>query len=102
VAAAARGRLEGAAEPRPRADRDPDRAAAAFLASGAEQAGGTAAKQLTGALDGVRNWKGWTGSVTIDPANGNRQPATVVIVDTDAKGQLHVDEAWAKAVKAPY
>ncbi len=73
-----------------------------FLADGAEQTGGTAAKQLTGALDGVRNWKGWTGSVTIDPANGNRQPATVVIVDTDAKGQLHVDEAWAKAVKAPY
>jgi len=30
------------------------------------------------------------------------KPATVVIVDTDAKGQLHVDEDWAKAVGAPY
>ena len=73
-----------------------------FLADGVEKAGGTAAKKLAGALNGVSGWKGWTGSVTIDPHNGNRQPATVVIVDTDAKGQLHVDEDWAKAVGAPY
>jgi branched-chain amino acid transport system substrate-binding protein len=73
-----------------------------FLAAGAKKAGGTASKQLTSALDSVKGWKGWTGSVTIDPHNGNRQPATVVIVDTDAKGQLHVDEDWAKAVNAPY
>lgn len=73
-----------------------------FLADGVEKAGGTAAKKLTNALNGVNGWKGWTGSVTIDPHNGNRQPATVVIVDTDAKGQLHVDEDWAKAVGAPY
>ncbi len=73
-----------------------------FLADGIEKAGGTAAKKLTTALDGVRGWQGWTGSVTIDPRSGNRQPATVVIVDTDADGQLHVDEDWAKAVDAPY
>ncbi|HSR94890.1 MAG TPA: branched-chain amino acid ABC transporter substrate-binding protein [Solirubrobacterales bacterium] len=73
-----------------------------FLAEGIKQAGGTASKKLTTALDGVKGWEGWTGSVTIDPNNGNRQPATVVIVDTDAKGQLHVDEEWAKAVGAPY
>jgi branched-chain amino acid transport system substrate-binding protein len=73
-----------------------------FLADGVEKASGTASGKLTKALDGVRGWKGWTGSVTIDPDNGNRQPATVVIVDTDAKGQLHVDEDWAKAVGAPY
>jgi len=73
-----------------------------FLADGVEKAGGTAAKKLTSALNGVSGWRGWTGSVTIDPHNGNRQPATVVIVDTDAKGQLHVDEDWAKAVGAPY
>jgi branched-chain amino acid transport system substrate-binding protein len=73
-----------------------------FLADGVKQAGGTAAKKLTSALDGVSDWPGWTGSVTIDPHAGNRQPATVVIVDTDAKGQLHVDKDWAKAVGAPY
>jgi branched-chain amino acid transport system substrate-binding protein len=73
-----------------------------FLADGVEKAGGATAKKLTSALKGISGWKGWTGAVTIDPHNGNRQPATVVIVDTDAKGQLHVDEAWAKAVGAPY
>jgi ABC-type branched-subunit amino acid transport system substrate-binding protein len=73
-----------------------------FLAEGISKAGGTDAKELETALDAVRGWKGWTGSVSIDPNNGNRRPATVVIVDTDAKGKLHVDEAWAKAVGAPY
>ncbi|HEX6753354.1 MAG TPA: branched-chain amino acid ABC transporter substrate-binding protein [Solirubrobacterales bacterium] len=73
-----------------------------FLADGVEKAGGTASKKLTAALDGIRGWRGWTGSVTIDPRSGNRQPATVVIVDTDAEGQLHVDEDWARAVDAPY
>ena len=73
-----------------------------FLADGVKKAGGTSAKKLISALNGVSGWKGWTGSVTIDPHTGNRQPATVVIVDTDAKGQLHVDEDWAKAVGAPY
>jgi branched-chain amino acid transport system substrate-binding protein len=73
-----------------------------FLAEGVEKAGATGAKKLTAALNGVRDWKGWTGSVTIDPSNGNRQPATVVIVETDAKGRLRVDEDWAKAVGAPY
>jgi branched-chain amino acid transport system substrate-binding protein len=73
-----------------------------FLAEGVEQAGGTASAKLNRALDEVQGWKGWTGSVTIDPGNGNRQPATVVIVDTDANGQLHVDSDWAKAVGAPY
>ena len=73
-----------------------------FLASGVEKAGGTEAKKLTKVLDAVRGRKGWTGSITIDPSNGNRQPATVVIVKTDAEGQLHVDPDWAKAVGAPY
>lgn len=73
-----------------------------FLAEGAEKAGGTGAKKLTSALDAVEDWKGWTGSVTIDPSNGNRRPATVVIVETDAKGRLRVDADWAKAVGAPY
>ena len=50
-----------------------------FLADGIEKAGGTAPQKLTGTLDGVTGWKGWTGSVTIDPDNGNRQPATVVV-----------------------
>ena len=73
-----------------------------FLADGIERAGGTDAAKLEEELDAVRGWKGWTGTVAIDPKNGNRQPATVVIVDTDADGQLRVDGSWAKAVGAPY
>jgi len=73
-----------------------------FLAYGARKADDTAPVKLGEALDGVSGWKGWTGSVTIDPDNGNRRPATVVIVETDAKGRLRVDRAWAKAVGAPY
>jgi branched-chain amino acid transport system substrate-binding protein len=73
-----------------------------FLAAGIEEAGGTAPKKLTGALNGIEGWQGWTGSVTIDPATGNREPATVVLVETDAQGQLNVDDDWAKAVGAPY
>jgi branched-chain amino acid transport system substrate-binding protein len=73
-----------------------------FLAGGVADVGGTDVKQLTSALDGVKNQAAWTGSVTIDPYNGNRQPATVVILKTDAKGNLHVDRDWAKAVGAPY
>lgn len=73
-----------------------------FLAEGIEEAGSADAKKLTSALNRVKDWKGWTGSVTIDPDSGNREPATVVIVETDAEGQLRVDEDWAKAVGAPY
>ena len=73
-----------------------------FLADGAEQADGTATTELTKALNGVEGWQGWTGSVTIDAKNGNRQPATVVIVETDENGDLHVDRSWANAVGAPY
>lgn len=76
----------------------------AFVAAGCGGSGSDegGSNKLTKALDGVKDWMGWTGSVTIDPDNGNRQPATVVIVDTDANGQLHVDADWAKAVGAPY
>jgi branched-chain amino acid transport system substrate-binding protein len=73
-----------------------------FLAYGAEQAGSLEPGPLTDALGAVNGWEGWTGSVTIDPATGDRDPATVVIATTNDKGDLHVDKSWAKAVGAPY
>lgn len=73
-----------------------------FLADGIERADDTAFTALTDVLDEVDGERGWTGSIAIDPDNGNRRPATVVIVETDAKGELHVDKDWAKAVGAPY
>ncbi len=73
-----------------------------LLAAMAEQAGGFEAEALTTALNQVDGWQGWTGPVTFDPSSGNREPATVVMVRTDADGTLHVDGAWAQAVGAPY
>jgi len=57
---------------------------------------------LTKCLNATKDWKGVTGSVTIDPKNGNRDPATVVVLATDSNGELHVDSSWANAVNAPY
>ena len=71
-----------------------------FLAYGVRRTGGFTAGALTSELGTVNGWSGWTGYVTIEPSTGNRQPATVVVTTTDAKGQLHVDQSWAKAVGA--
>ena len=73
-----------------------------FLAEGVKQAGGFDSGALKEKLSAVKDWQGVTGSVTIDPSNGNRDPATVTINSVDSKGEFHVDEDWAKAVGAPY
>jgi branched-chain amino acid transport system substrate-binding protein len=71
-----------------------------FFAYGVRRTGGFDATALTKELGTVNGWSGWTGYVSIEPSTGNRQPATVVVTITDAKGQLHVDRSWAKAVGA--
>jgi branched-chain amino acid transport system substrate-binding protein len=68
-----------------------------FLAYGVRRAGGFDSTALTAALDKVNGWSGWTGYVIVEPGSGNREPATVVVTSTDAKGQLHVDADWAKS-----
>ncbi len=73
-----------------------------LLASCVKMAGGFDKTKLTTCLDATKDWKGVTGSVTIDPENGNREPATVVVLSTDSSGALHVDEDWASAVGTPY
>lgn len=73
-----------------------------FLAAGVKQAGTFDTQKLEAALDAVKDWKGWTGSVTINPKNGTREPGTVVVTKTDGKGGFTVDLDWAKAVGAPY
>ena len=70
-----------------------------FLAQGVQQAGGFDATKLAAALDKT-SFTGWTGSVTIDPTTGNREPATVVVLSSDKGGAFHVDASWAKAVGA--
>jgi hypothetical protein len=50
----------------------------------------------------VNNWKGWTGSVTLEPGSGNRNPATVTVDRVGDQGLFSVDRGWAQAVGAPY
>ncbi len=71
-----------------------------LFAYGVRRTHGFEATALTKELGTVNGWSGWTGYVTIEASTGNRQPATVVVTTTDAKGQLHVDPSWAKAVGA--
>jgi branched-chain amino acid transport system substrate-binding protein len=72
------------------------------LAQAVEEAGGFDAKALTAALNGVKGFEGWTGSITLVPGTGNRKPATVTVDEVNEEGAFHVDPAWAKAVGAPY
>jgi branched-chain amino acid transport system substrate-binding protein len=73
-----------------------------ILAYGVKQAGGFRANALTSALGKVSNWKGWTGSVTLQPGSGNRNPATVTVDQVGDRGLFSVDPSWAQAVGAPY
>ena len=73
-----------------------------ILAYGVKQAGGFDANALTSALEKVSNWKGWTGSVTLEPGSGNRNPATVTVDQVGDQGLFSVDRGWAQAVGAPY
>jgi branched-chain amino acid transport system substrate-binding protein len=72
------------------------------LAQAVDQAGGFDTKALTAALDEVKGFEGWTGSTTLEPGSGNREPATVTVDEVNDEGALSVDPAWAKAVGAPY
>jgi branched-chain amino acid transport system substrate-binding protein len=73
-----------------------------LFADAASQAGAFDAAALTGVLNTLSNWSGWTGPVTIDASNGNRDPATVVVLDTKKDGTFRVDPTWSKAVGAGY
>jgi branched-chain amino acid transport system substrate-binding protein len=72
------------------------------LAQSVERAGGLDAKALSDALSEVKDFEGWTGSVTLMPGTGNREPATVTVDEVNDEGAFSVDLAWAKAVGAPY
>ncbi|HEY8216666.1 MAG TPA: branched-chain amino acid ABC transporter substrate-binding protein [Acidimicrobiia bacterium] len=69
-----------------------------LLADAVEEAGGFDAAKLTDALDAVDGYEGWTGAVKLEPGSGNREPATVVLLDTNRAGIFHIDHDWAQAV----
>lgn len=70
------------------------------LAAAAEKAGGFDSAKLTEALNRVSASQGWTGSITLVAGSGNREPATVVLLDTTPKGTFRVDPSWLEAVGA--
>jgi branched-chain amino acid transport system substrate-binding protein len=72
------------------------------LAQAVERAGGFDAEALTAALNEVKGFDGWTGSTTLVPGTGNREPATVTVDEVNDEGAFSVDGRWAKAVGAPY
>jgi branched-chain amino acid transport system substrate-binding protein len=69
-----------------------------FLVDAAKEAGSFDAAKLKPILSGVTDWKGWTGTVKIDPKTGNRVNAPVVVTTVDADAHFHVDKDWAAAV----
>jgi branched-chain amino acid transport system substrate-binding protein len=73
-----------------------------LLAYAASQAGGFDAAALKGVLNTQTDWSGWTGPVAIDASNGNRDPATVVVLDTKKDGTFQIDPEWSSAVGAQF
>ncbi len=68
------------------------------LAEAATATGGFDAAELTANLDTVGDTRGWTGSITLQAGTGNREPATVVLLQTTAAGTFKIDPGWASAV----
>ncbi len=68
------------------------------LAAAATKAGSFDATRLRAALEGLEGYRGWTGRVRLAPVTGNREPATVVVLRADRRGDLRVDRAWQRAV----
>lgn len=71
-----------------------------LIAEAIENAGGTDPDALRSFLDSVQGWMGVTGSVTLDPENGNREPATVVFLNVSDEGEFRLNLEWAQAVGA--
>ena len=72
------------------------------LAKASSVAGNLKLNSLSTALNGLKDFKGWTGSISFDTKTGNRLPAPVVIVATDSKGELHTDTDWINSIKFTY
>lgn len=72
------------------------------IAQAANSVGSFKSTDLTDAYNNLKGFQGWTGSISFDSKTGNRIPAPIVVVATDAKGKLHVDTDWIKSTKFSY
>ncbi len=65
------------------------------LAHAAKVAGSWNNAAVTQQLKAIRNYSGLTGSITIDPATGNRANVPVVFLRVTAAGAYQIDPRWA-------
>ena len=71
------------------------------LAQAVEQAGGFDVKALTAALDDVEGFEGWTGSTTLVPGTGNREPATVTVDEVNDEGAFQGQSRMGEGGRRP-
>lgn len=67
-----------------------------LLFNAVRQAGSWDTARVESALKATRSFAGVTGSISIDPATGNRMNPPLVVLDVDANGQFVIDPKWAK------
>ncbi|MEI7838809.1 MAG: branched-chain amino acid ABC transporter substrate-binding protein [bacterium] len=72
------------------------------LAQIATSSGGFNKSELTNALNNLKNYNGWTGSISFESKTGNRLPAPIVVVSTNSNGDLNVDSDWVKSTNFSY
>jgi branched-chain amino acid transport system substrate-binding protein len=72
-----------------------------ILAAAVKRAGGWHQAAVSSALSHTFGFAGITGSITIDPATGNRVDSPVAILDINASGNYVIDPAWARATGFP-
>lgn len=73
-----------------------------LFADAVKTAGTYKSKRVKRVLDSISFWLGITGSVTFNPATGNRIPATLVMLQVNAQSHLIINQDWADAVGAPF
>jgi branched-chain amino acid transport system substrate-binding protein len=66
-----------------------------LLVDAVKKAGGWNAAKVNQELTNTKNYKGITGSITIDPKTGNRVNTPVVILKLEKDGKYVVDPKWA-------
>jgi branched-chain amino acid transport system substrate-binding protein len=66
-----------------------------LLFEAVRRAGSWDAPQVRSELSRTKDYQGITGSITIDPATGNREQVPVVLLDVNEAGRYVIDPKWA-------
>jgi branched-chain amino acid transport system substrate-binding protein len=66
-----------------------------LLFEAVRRAGGWDTAEVRSELSRIKDYQGITGSITIDPATGNRVQVPVVLLDVNDAGRYVIDPKWA-------